>query len=113
MTSAEEEKWKLSITGMLAEVKANQENLHTKLNEYCEAANERQTKMEHIVFGNGKPGLSEEVRSLKSKWAIFYGLGLLILSAVLNYAVESTIYNRQVANSRVTAVESTAAAETR
>jgi hypothetical protein len=100
------------MTSLIAEVKANQENLHIKLNDYCDVTNKRQEKMEHIVIGNGKPGLSEEVRSLKGKWAAFYGLGILLLSALLNYAVESAIFNRQVANSHVTTIESTAAAET-
>ena len=102
MSPAEEEKWKLTIAGTLAEVKTNQENLHTKLNEYCDAANKRQEKMEHIVIGNGKPGLSEEVRSLKGKWAAIYGLSILLASALLNYGVESLVYSKQVANVRVT-----------
>jgi hypothetical protein len=113
MAKDPDREWQLAMTSLIAEVKANQENLHTKLNEYCKEANDRQTKMEHIVIGNGKPGLAEDVRNLKGKWAAFYGLGFLLLSAVLNYAVESSIYNRQVANSHATAVESTAAAEPR
>jgi hypothetical protein len=90
------------MTSLIAEVKTNQENLHTTLNTYCEATNKRLEKMEHIVIGNGKPGLSEEVRSLKGKWAAIYGLCLLLASAGLNYWVESSIYNKQVANSHMT-----------
>jgi len=94
MAKDSDREWQLAITSLIAEVKTNQENLHTKLNEYCDATNKRQEKMEHVVFGNGKPGLSEEVRSLKGKWAAIYGLGLLLLSAVLNYAVEASIYGK-------------------
>jgi len=104
--------WQLQMTSLIAEVKTNQENLHVTLNNYCEATNKRLEKMEHIVIGNGKPGLSEEVRSLKGKWAAFYGLGLLLLSGLINYAVESAIFNRPVASSHVPVIESTASAET-
>ena len=84
--------WQLQMTALIAEVKANQENLHTKMDTYCETTNKRQEKLEHIVIGNGKPGLSEEVRSLKGKWAAIYGLILLLMSAALNYTVEATIF---------------------
>ena len=112
MSKDSDHEWQLQMTSLIAEVKANQENLHVKMNDYCEVTNKRQEKLEHIVIGNGKPGLSEEVRSLKGKWAAFYGLGLLLLSGLINYAVESAIFNRPVAGSHVTTMESTASAET-
>jgi hypothetical protein len=94
MSRDSDREWQLQMTSLIAEVKTNQENLHTTLNNYCDATNKRLEKMEHIVIGNGKPGLSEEVRSLKGKWAAIYGLCLLLASAGLNYYVESSIYNR-------------------
>ena len=112
-SSAEDAKWKLSVASTLAEVKANQENLHTKLNEYCDTTNKRQEKLEHIVIGNGKPGLSEEMRSLKGKYAAFYGLGILLMSALLNYAVEVSVFGTHASHASAEAAAATVEAPSR
>jgi len=99
--------WQLQITALVAEIKTNQENLHNTLAAYIESSNKQQEKISHIVLGNGKPGLSEEVRGLKGRWAAVYGICLLVLSAAINYMVTAGLY--KIAPSRA-AVEATATA---
>lgn len=80
--------WKLQLTALVAEVKANQENMNEKLDVYIKASDRRAEKVEEAIYGNGTPGLKEEVRSLKGKWAAIYGLVLLVLSAGVDAAVK-------------------------
>ena len=94
MTKDADHEWQLQITSLIAEVKVNQENLHEKLKNYCGSSNQRIEKLEKIVIGNGIPGLGEEVRSLKGKWAAVFGLLILILSAVINYAVDNAFASK-------------------
>lgn len=90
--SASDREWQIQITALVAEVKTNQDNLDKKIDTYIETSQTRLAELEKSVYGrNESPGLHEEVRDLKGKWAVFYGIGLLIGSAVLNQIVDTAI----------------------
>ena len=46
--------------------------------------------MEQTVYGNGKPGLAEDVRNIKSKWAVIYGVSIILLSS-LGHAIAAAV----------------------
>lgn len=79
--------WQLQITSLVAGVKANQESMHEKLDGYVASSEKRLEDLDHAVYGNGGPGLKEEVRNLKGKWAAIFGIVLLVASAVVNQVV--------------------------
>lgn len=84
--------WRLQLTALVAEIKTNQDNLDKKIDAYIEASQTRLVELEGSVYGRkDAPGLHEEVRDLKGKWAIFYGIGILIGSAVLNQVVDNVM----------------------
>jgi len=78
--------WRLQLTALVAEVKTNQDNLDKKIDTYIESSQQRVDDLEHVVYGNGSEGLSEQVRNLKGKWAVIYGLIIISLSAVAQAA---------------------------
>ena len=80
--------WQLELTRLVAEVRTNQVNIEEKLDAYAAASEQRLGRLEKNIYGlNGTPGLNEQVRNLKGKWAVFYGVGVITLSVVLNYAL--------------------------
>lgn len=84
--------WKYQMTALLAEVRTNQVNMSAKLDTYIGDSQERLDTLDSAVFGDkDAPGLTEEVRGFKGKWAIVYGVGLLIGSALLNQIVGSAV----------------------
>ena len=87
--------WQVDLTSLVAEIKTDQKALHAKLDGYISSSEKRLDKLDKIVIGNGSPGLSEEVRSLKGKWALVYGTVLLVASALVNIAVK-TIFKDKV-----------------
>lgn len=88
MAKDADHEWQLQLTALVAEVKANQENMNEKLDEYIESSDRRLNELEDAVYGHNTPGLKEEVRDLKGKWAAFYGIILLVLSAGVNAAMK-------------------------
>jgi len=75
-----EEDFKLSIIKSLAEINTSLKAVAEKLDKF----DERTEKLEHSVFGNGEQGLAEEVRQIKSTWALFYGIAIILISAFSN-----------------------------
>src|ERR1039457_2028173 len=92
MSPDEEVKWKLNVASTLAEIHTDQKNLSANIDTHIDAVNKSVDKLSSIVIGNGKIGLVGEVSNIKSKYAAFYGLGILLLSALLNYAVEVKVF---------------------
>lgn len=88
MSRDADHEWQLQITSLIAEVKTNQENMSEKLDSFIKSSDRRLSKVEETLNGNGVPGLKEEVRNLKGKWAAFYGFTLIVLSAGVNAAVK-------------------------
>lgn len=74
--------WRLQLTALVAEIKTNQDNLDKKIDAYIAASSKRVDDLEHVVYGNGAEGLAEQVRNLKGKWAVIYGLIIIALSSV-------------------------------
>lgn len=89
MYKSDDHEWQLQLTALVTEVKTNQENLDEKLSAFITASDKRMGKLEEAIYGNGSPGLKEEVRGLKGKWAAFYGMILLVLSAGVNAAMKA------------------------
>lgn len=79
-----EQEWRFQLTALVAEVKANQENLHRKLDVFVADADKRTTSLEHTVNGNGKPGIAEEVRSIKGRWGATLVVGTIVFTSVVN-----------------------------
>jgi hypothetical protein len=88
MSNPKDGEWQLHITALLAEVKTNQENMHDKIDAFVVASNKRTDDLEYVVYGNGSEGLSEQVRNLRGKWAVIYGLVLIVLSATAQAAAK-------------------------
>lgn len=87
--------WRLELTALVAGVKANQDNMHEKLDKYIDASQKQLDRLDKSVYGlNGTPGLHEEVRSMKGKWAVVYGLFLIVVSAFVNYAVDNAFASK-------------------
>ena len=81
-------KWRAEITSLIAEVKANQENMDEKLDAMHEASKKRIDRLEKTTFGlNGTPGLVEQIRSMKGKWALVFGGIIITASAFINQVV--------------------------
>lgn len=100
----EEEKWKLEVSSMLGEIRADLRAVQKSLNDHVKSEGIRIEDLEHTLNGNGSAGVAEQVRNLKSKWAILYGIGLLVTSAALNYVVEASVL-KQTATTRVATAE--------
>lgn len=100
--------WRLQLTALVAEVKANQDNLDKKIDTYIGTSQARLDELEKSIYGkNDVPGLHEEVRDLKGRWAIFYGLILLFTSAVVNQVVDTAVANVKPTNMSAIVQEAT------
>jgi hypothetical protein len=77
-----EEDFKLKVVSTLAEVVANQKNLESKLDTHILSNNQRLDNLEHTVNGNGSSGIAEDVRNIKGRWALLYGIGILFISGI-------------------------------
>lgn len=91
MNNPRDGEWQLRVTELLAEVRANQENMNRKLDGYIKMSSARTDDLEHIVYGNGSEGLAEQVRNIKGKWAVLYGVVLMLLSAVAQAASKEAL----------------------
>lgn len=78
--------WKIQLTSLVAEIKANQENMNEKMDAFVGASNNRVDDLEHVVYGNGSEGLAETVRLIKGRWAVMYGLIMIIVASVTQAA---------------------------
>lgn len=85
MKSSPLEEWRIQLTSLVAEIKANQDNMHEKLDAIHESSQKRIDRLEKTMYGlNGAPGLMEQVRGMKGKWAIVFGGIIITASAFLN-----------------------------
>lgn len=81
--------WQMELTRLVAEIGTDQKALHSKVELFMSGAEKRFEKLDKIVIGNGQPGLSEDVRNLKGKWAFVYGTAILLASAAINSGVQA------------------------
>lgn len=86
MANPKDGEWQLHITELLAEVRTEQKNMSKKLDTYIEADSKRADDLEHVVYGNGSEGLAEQVRHIKGRWAIMYGLIMIIIASAAQAA---------------------------
>ena len=87
-------KWRAAMTTLLAEVKTNQDNMNEKLDAIHEASKKRIERLEKTTFGlNGTPGLVEQVRGMKGKWALVFGGIIITASAFINQVVAAFMRN--------------------
>ena len=84
MSNSSDDEFKLNVTRLLSEVSANQKNLATKIDGYIVANDKRIDDLEHIVNGNGTPGLAEEVRSIKGRWGVMLAVGTIVFTSIVN-----------------------------
>ena len=86
--------WRAQITALIAEVKTNQDNMSEKLDAIHDASKKRIDRLEKTTFGlNGTPGLVEQIRSMKGKWALVFGGIIITASAFINQVIASFMSN--------------------
>ena len=73
---------KLKISERLTVLETKFENLEKKIDENIE-------KLNHIIIGNGTPGLAEKVRELQAKEKKREGIVNLIIAAVVSLGAKS------------------------
>jgi uncharacterized membrane protein len=92
----QDHEWQLEMTRLVAEVRSEvkevrTENkaLHDKVDLFMTNSEKRFEKLDKIVLGNGQPGLAEDVRNMKGRWAFIYGTAILLASAAINSGVQA------------------------
>ena len=91
MSASSDEEFKLNVTRLLSEVSANQKNLADRIDTYIGANDKRVEDLEHTLNGNGQPGVAEDVRNIKGRWALIYAGGVFLGTTVVQ-AVASTFF---------------------
>ena len=86
-----EEKWKIEVSGLLGEIKANQLSMQRALNDHIASEGARIEDLEHTVNGNGSKGIAEDVRNLKGKYALIAGIIIFIASVAANALISKYI----------------------
>jgi len=87
MSNISDEQFKLDVTSKLSEIASDTKYLAKRLDEYMIDNDKRVGKLEHIIVGNGTPGLSEEVRSIKGRWGAVVGIVIFLASVASNALV--------------------------
>ena len=84
--------WRAQITALIAEVKTNQENMDKKLDAIHTTSKKRIDRLEKTTFGlNGTPGLVEQLRNMRGRWALVFGGIVITASAFINQVVAALI----------------------
>lgn len=64
------------------------EVLLSERDKQCAAHVERIAKLEHAINGNGQAGIAEEVRNLKTRWALLVTGGSMLVSGLIHFIPE-------------------------
>jgi len=84
MPTNDDWKWRADLMGLVGEIRNEQTNLSDKLDEYCKSSEGRFERLEHTVYGNGQPGLSEQVRNVRGRVAIATAGAAVVITAAVN-----------------------------
>ena len=74
------------ILQRLTKIETNQNMFSRIMQDHLKTYDDRLQNVEHAIYGNGGPGLNEEVRNIKGWWGITAGGIVVIISAVINAA---------------------------